>query len=321
MVTTDSGPNEASARRIIGAEIADLPHVYFWEQTCLEHSPHLVVMGSLSIADELLDANHIGWKYWSSLAMFAHTARDCGKALYQSYSKRWGVLNAKHAVKCIFPRPIAQRWGRIHELEQRIQKAGFLKLAISVFEVLTSKWVDADELPASLHKTFKDLGGADDCATASHVWNAFMSIKQVIINSRQQKADKADSSEAASDVKRPNVSGPGSELRADQTKEHSVKMGKWRAKTLLAVSDCLWGLCIDVMNRTRLPLIHISNFLKKPVVSKELIHAGGPLAQLVFGRGAEIHQEFTTIMRIMANVALFFLSYSCRLLDVRVTSC
>eukprot|EP00435_Cladocopium_sp_Y103_P049890 s1306_g15.t1 len=315
MVTTDNGPNECAARRSIAAEISGLSNVYFFEQSCLEHGPHLVVMGSLNLADELLEMKGCSWKYWSSLAMFAHAARDVAKPLYQSYAARWGALLAKQSVKAIFPRPIAQRWGRIHELERRIQNADFLKLALCLCEVLTSKWVDCSELPDKFHSA---SAGSDSCGSGScngAAWEAVSAFAKKAVGKpkasaggagtgqvegkEKQKKQKDEAAQSTSSCRpgKKQQQGPHTEISKDQTKEYSIRMGKWRAKTIVCVSDMMWGLCIDIMNRTRSPLIHISNFLKKPVDDEELVELGGPLAQLVFGKAADMQMEFTTMLR------------------------
>ena len=309
MATTDNGPNECAARRLIASEISTIPNVYYFDQSCLEHSPHLVVIGSLNLADELLEHFGSSWRYWSSLAMFAHTARDVAKPLYQNYAARWGPLLAKQAVKAIFPRPIAQRWNRIHELERRIQDSDFLKLAVSLCEVLTSKWVDLSELPPGFCSESSDpaVFSGSGISTSSSVdvseaWTTVASFvnsaplkskeiagpkdrsevekakakgngKHSQVESKTQdnsdavkkpgakpKPKPAEKTESESTVKVKAQQGPHAELSKDSCKDYSVKMGKWRAKTITAVSQVLWGLCIDTMNKCRSPLVHLSNF-------------------------------------------------------------
>ena len=134
MATTDRGSNEVTARRLIAAEVSEYENVYYFEQDCLEHSPHLVVMSGLLLVDKLL-ASTATWKYWSSLAMCSYTCRDQARALYDCYCDRFGAMKGKEAVKSIFPRPVCQRWGRIDELEKRIIKAGFSQLATCLADI------------------------------------------------------------------------------------------------------------------------------------------------------------------------------------------
>ena len=63
-----------------------------------------------------------------------------------------------------------------------------------------------------------------------------------------------------------------------------------------AMSDSLWGQVIDVMYRTRMPVIHVSMFIKKQFTNEDLITTGGALAQLVFGKAAKIQAEFTELL-------------------------
>lgn len=285
MVTTDGGPNEQQSRKLSAAEVMDIPNVYFLQQDCLEHSPHLVVMSSLLLVDELLE-KFANWKYWSSLAMFAHTCRDQARSLYEVYSSRYGASEAKNTVKTLFPRPVSQRWGRIHDLEKRIMNAGFQQLAICVSNILTRKWIDFDEIqkgtPVSTDSSWADVAGYVEAAIQS----ARKSPPQET-DTKDCKTRGTTKTAVDSKNKTPN------ELSVEQTKEYTLKIGRWRARTLQTLGDQLWGMVIKVMHHSRSPLIHISNFLKVKQSRDDMIEKGGPLAQLVFGRAATIFGEFT----------------------------
>ena len=174
MACTDRGPNEVTGRRLIAAETHDFPNIYYWDQDCFEHSPHLVVMSSLLLMDKLLEGK-VPWRYWSSLAMFSHTCRSQARDLYESYCSHFGALRAKGAVKCMFPRPVSQRWGRIHELESRILKAGCAELASCLADILTSKWIDTKEL--------KNFGDAHSCTGK---WDAVRQIREALQAKKKQ---------------------------------------------------------------------------------------------------------------------------------------
>lgn len=282
MACTDKGSNEIAARRLIASEVADMPNIYFWDQDCLEHAPHLVVMSSLLQMDSLLEGK-VPWRYWSSLAMFSHTCRAQARDLYDCYCRLFGAQRAKETVKCMFPRPVSQRWVRIHELERRILNAGFAELAFCLAEILTNKWIDVDEL----RNFAKEIGDGDD-NSVNCPWEAMRRISEALQASKKSndcQRKKIESSKGPT----PN------ELSVEQTKAYSLKMGKWRAQTLNAVADQRWGQIIKVMNHCRCPLIHISNFLKKKIARQDFIDKGGPLAQLVYGHANEIHAEFSAL--------------------------
>ena len=166
LVTTDGGPNEQQFRKL-SAAVMHSPNVFFLQQDCLKRSPHLVVMSSLLLVDALLE-KFANWKFWSSLAMFAHTCRDQARSLYEVYSSRYGASEAKNTVKTLFPRPASQSWGRIHDLEKRIMNAGFQQLAICVSNILTRKWIDLDEIqkgtPVSTDSSWADVAGYVEAA-------------------------------------------------------------------------------------------------------------------------------------------------------------
>ena len=278
MNTTDKGSNEAYARRAILAETGGAPNVFFLDQDCLEHAPHLVVMGSLLLADRLLDlVDAPRFHYWASLAVFAHTARDVAKPLYEKYCERFGAQAGKEAVKCMFPRPVSQRWGRIHELERRIIDAGFLRLAACLQDVFAAKFVDGSGLQDGEEAVDASGGGS--------------------VSSRAKRS---------SDKEHTRADGPGksttpNELSVEQTRAYTLQMGRWRAKTLSVVGNRLWGKTILIMYHTRAPIIHLTSFLKKQISDEELFAKGGPLAQLATGGASRIFAEFNTILSSLAS--------------------
>ena len=229
MTTTDKGSNEAKARRGILAETRDIPNLLYLDQDCLEHAPHLVVMGSLLLADRLLDLlDGPKFHYWSSLAMFAHTARDVAKPLYEKYCQRFGAQAGKKAVKCMFPRPVSQRWGRIHELERRIIDAGFSSLALCLRDVFAGKFVDSRELQEGDEAVDASFGGPSGPPSA------------------KAKPKPASDKEHAQ-AKGPDKSTTPNELSVEQTRAYTLQMGRWRAKTLSVVANRLWGKTILIM--------------------------------------------------------------------------
>ena len=145
LCTTDQGSNESWARKSNVVETSDMQRVLYLDSDCLEHSPHLIVLSSLHLVDDMLAFHQRPWKYFSTLAMFSHAARDCHKQLYDSWYNHFGAAAASAHAKKIFPRAVAQRWGRVHELESRMLSAGFLPLAICLSDVLARKYIDVKD--------------------------------------------------------------------------------------------------------------------------------------------------------------------------------
>ena len=284
LCTTDKGSNEAWARRCISGETSDIPNVFFFDNDCLEHAPHLVVMSSLLLCDELLAMHDCKWKYWTSLAMFSHTARDVAKTLHECWARLFGSMSAKEKTKALFPRAVSQRWGRVHELEKRVLSAGVDKLAICLADVLTHKAIDTTEVEHI-------------CAAVSPEDNNTRGKYQEALQKIQQTVRVAKAAKTTTKSKATKTSHTPNELEVEQTKAYSTKMSQWRGRTLLAMSDHLWGRVMEVMHRTREPIIHLSNFIKRPVSDDEFTRKGGVLAQLVTGRAQFIHEEFIDIAR------------------------
>ena len=258
---------------------------------CMEHTPHLVVVSSLLLADDMLRAHQKNWKYWSSLAVFANTAREVAGSLYDSYSAHFGFVEAK-AVKTIMPRAVSQRWNRIHELENRVLKAGCFQLAVCLADVLARKDIDSSELAA----LERESGSA-------HAWGALNSIRNAVTIAKQRKTDTPAEPLTHSKVNEPAL---------EEAKEYSIRMSRWRGQTLRTVADQMWGRMIAVMQACRGPIVHFSFFIKRESTaslisdtSKSNELSAGALATLVYGKAAEIHNEFGDLQRDAVAVSVF----------------
>ena len=289
LCTTDKGSNEAWARRCIAGETSDAANVFFFDNDCLEHAPHLVVMSSLLLCDEVLTMHDCKWKYWTSLAMFSHTARDVAKPLHECWARLFGSMSAKETTKSLFPRAVSQRWGRVHELEKRILDAGVDKLAVCLADVLTHKAIDTTEV----EHICSAAASTEDNTARGKYQEVLQKIQQTVSVARTTPKTKVS-----------KTSHTPNELEVEQTKAYSIKMSQWRGRTLLAMSDQLWGRVIEVMHRTREPIIHLSNFIKRPLSQDEFNRKGGVLAQLVTGRAQLIHEEFIDIARGLSLFAM-----------------
>ena len=295
MCTTDQGSNEAWGRRAILCDVKDDKRTLFLDSDCLEHGPHLIVMASLILADQMLSELGRPWKYWKSLATFAYTSRDVAKKLYDAWVKRFGALDAKSRVKSLFPKPASQRWGRVHELESRIMRAGFLNLAVCLAEILTSKFVDMSE-----------VAPLESCSSSDQGWEALSVIKSCIRCTKDKQQKQKKEIDAGKTSATPDV------LSVEQTKAYTIQMSKWRGQTLVAIADRLWGKTIETMYHTREPIIHLTSFLKANSSSEsDDCTTFGILAQLVHGKASEIQAEFDVIASNFPDSwAYFFLLFA-----------
>ena len=270
-------------------------------------------MSSLLFIDELLAAHGFSWKYYTSLAMFSHTARDVGKKLYETWCKEFGALSAKHSVKRLFPRAVSQRWGRLHELERRVLDAGPYKLAKCLLEILMNKPVDSDELaalPAIPEETTlavpSSANGEDWGMLRKQLACAHSNSARQTVQADDTLAPKQQTSTASQTKQKHIVKSTPDELEIEQTKAYSVKMGLWRSRTLLAVTDLMWSRVVEIMHRLGSPVVHLSNFVKRVVPDDELQRVGGALAQLVTGKAMTIFREYTFLARDWAQVCKIF---------------
>ena len=129
MCTTDGGANEIACRKLVATLTQGVPNVLFLENTCMEHSHHLISMGSLQLVDQLLNMfAGRSWKYYSSLAIFTNVARSVSRPLYHSWCEHFDAVSGASYVKRMFPRCCSTRWGSISATEERILQAGCQRL-------------------------------------------------------------------------------------------------------------------------------------------------------------------------------------------------
>lgn len=79
------------------------------------------------------------------------------------------------------------------------------------------------------------------------------------------------------------------EIAIEESKAYSEKLGRWRKRTALSISDPLWWKCVQIVHLCRSPLTHLTNFLKKR--ADEWSH----IPQLCTGKAAIIRDEFTKV--------------------------
>lgn len=79
------------------------------------------------------------------------------------------------------------------------------------------------------------------------------------------------------------------EHSVEEAQAYSERMSRWKKRTAECIQDSLWWQVVEVMNKTRGPLSHFSNFLHKPQGE------WGHIAQLVGGKANDIKEEFNSV--------------------------
>ena len=131
MATTDKGPNEAYARKLVQVRMRSVPNFFYLTNDCLEHQSHLGILGALQLCDALLKQRR-SWKFFSSLAIIATTLRDLSQDLFSAWTHLYGASSAVEKVKSLFPRCISGRWGSVNETEERLLKTDIKMLRDAV---------------------------------------------------------------------------------------------------------------------------------------------------------------------------------------------
>ena len=153
--TTDAGPNEIGARRIIHAEVKDLPNTLFIDTTCLEHAQHLVSLAALKAADHCLKGFR-DWTYYASLATCANVCRDICRQMFAAWTEQFGLQSAREHVKTLFPKACSGRWSGCDKPEERFLRCGMDRLAPMASDILTAKQRTKDKGNAAATHPFID---------------------------------------------------------------------------------------------------------------------------------------------------------------------
>lgn len=258
MCTTDGGSNEVACRKFVATLTRDIPNILFLENTCMEHSHHLISMGSLQLVDQLLSSfAGRSWKYYSSLAIFTNVARSVSRPLYHSWCELFDAVSGASYVKKMFPRCCSTRWGSISATEERILQAGCQRLKTALTLAFDTK--------------------RKNSTTTS--------------NQKKQKQDVKESKENDRNLN-PDI------LAVEAVKEYQIKMGKWRRHAVEVLADSLFEVTIRLMSKAREPLNHLSNFLKQSTASATQTDKlmGGHLGHLACGKALEISTSFNQIL-------------------------
>ena len=224
----------------------------------MEHSHHLISMGSLQLVDQLLSSfAGRSWKYYSSLAIFTNVARSVSRPLYHSWCELFDAVSGASYVKKMFPRCCSTRWGSISATEERILQAGCQRLKTALTLAFDTK--------------------RKNSTTTS--------------NQKKQKQDVKESKENDRNLN-PDI------LAVEAVKEYQIKMGKWRRHAVEVLADSLFEVTIRLMSKAREPLNHLSNFLKQSTASATQTDKlmRGHLGHLACGKALEISTSFNHIL-------------------------
>ena len=294
--TTDRGSNEVRARGIVQAYMAahlGLVPAYLAASDCFEHLSHLITLGSMTLVDSELKSAGKPWRYFSSLAVFSHTARSLSKRIYHEWCSQHGPRSAKQLVHKLFPRCDGGRWNATHDTEQRI-----LACTKGLFEPV-------------LAKVLGQAISGDACGLAdSTVWCPEPANKMP--PAKRPRVQASASAPASSDKPVPqgqhqpsDVDGLDSVngLSLRESAAYSQKMGKYRRSTLACSRDALWWSLVQVMNCVKQPTVHLSSFLKSHHAKDEVTLCGNALTQLVHVKAQELFAECESTIESPALLA------------------
>lgn len=293
--TTDRGSNETQARKHILAMTADIPQVIFLESDCLEHSLHLAVLGGLLFIDGLLQQLGRPWRYYSSLAVFANCCRDSAREIFTAWESMYGCHSAMEHAQALMPKCVSSRWGSVDSVEERVLQTGMSTWAPCVSKVFLEKILDTPVDDGFFDQVAKMLPNDLRAAFSSKAGRA---------KSKKEAKKRTDSAGFGSTT---TPVGGVDLLALEELAEYSARVNRWQRHVLLTVNDRLFGCLIAVMHRSRSPIMHLSNFLKKTSTSKQTNReAGGSLFQLVSFKAAEVQSEFDSMLRNLPTPSYVF---------------
>ena len=113
---------------------------------CFEHAAHLVTLGSLKVADQLLQGHFHSqgrqkqqcWKYFSSLATTSITIRDSNKEFFKVWCDIHGDESGVKLAKTLRPKCLAGRWNSCNDVESRMRACGGQEFVLPVLQRVLS---------------------------------------------------------------------------------------------------------------------------------------------------------------------------------------
>ena len=97
----------------------------------------------------------------------------------------------------------------------------------------------------------------------------------------------------------------------EQTKEFTVRQGKWRTHAEETSKDPLLAASVDAMFVAREPIMRMSNFIKQKITDSELDKYGGKLAQIVNFKAQSINEDLdalftSSLALVICELTLYF---------------
>ena len=115
-------------------------------------------------------------------------------------------------------------------------------------------------------------------------------VVKTVLGKKAEKANKKKQPKLMENDLNPNT------LALEQAAEYTARMGKWRRYALETVQDSLWLKCIDIMHRSRGPVMHFTHIVRTRPSTSELRRFGGQVCQLVNGKMLQVMTEFNDLL-------------------------
>ena len=139
LYTSDRGPDQTAVRKLMHYEIAEIPNVLFFDFDCTEHALHLVIKGSVQLADKCLMSAGKGFKYFPALTKITQCWRDSAQEMRDTWVTMFGEEAARKHASTLAPQCVAGRWGSIYATEKLFINAGLDRMHSAMTYITANK--------------------------------------------------------------------------------------------------------------------------------------------------------------------------------------
>ena len=120
--TSDCGPDQVGARKLVNAIVLDAKRILFITVNCFKHQLHLAVKTGLSIADQFLDNIQRGWQYYASLAKLVNCWRENVSSMYSTCKDMYSLELARACCNKLPQWCLSGRLGSVSETDAALQQ-------------------------------------------------------------------------------------------------------------------------------------------------------------------------------------------------------
>ena len=244
--------------------------------------------------DKFLIRRGFDWRYFAATAKVMHVWRDNARKFFLVACIKYGDQVGVAQYRKMPPRPIAGRWGRIDDVEDKLMLAeDTLPLVVRKVlckEVATNETDEAD-VARPVVSGGRGRGRGNRGRGRGGRGRGMLAIADGDVE-EEDLADLAPPAPPAVETGHATFEDP----RAESQEQYRIKMGIWRKHALAITHDKAFWVVTRIAHIARQPLTHHRHFVTSRLTNSDVEVRGNHQAQLTCGKAETIFLEFGDIL-------------------------